>query len=382
MSCGTDGRTGVVCTGLWDTSDVQSCLGNDTVTISVFRKSVLLFGDMASHGKFGSTRLLAYSFGIQQTSLYVYPTLYVSNFRMEPEENPYAALLAIDVPAMKSREYEYLVDLRDSHEWIDETGYLLNVHYTAALADYMLEKDAKKNHSVSSESLSQAIQRFPWLIAQLFYTLKITFPPDFPTTVPPSQLQSLYTDLYIHRSKDLWTAPEISTWLQSVAKQTASKVVEPKPSHTADTIPLNVARHIFVMNVPALMSHIPREYTSRTQLASDPLPPGGSVSPYDALMRSLPGLARDESALNRWIQGIVRGGGNEEDVEEEEDDDDDDDDDDDGHLIGEEEEPNETLVAQLTNAIRNTFSWFGGGRHVLDADEEEHEAHDDGEGVD
>ena len=51
-------------------------------------------------------------------------------------------------------------------------------------------------------------------------------------------------------------------------------------------------------------------------------------------------------------------------------------------VIGGEEEPNETLVAQLTNAIRNTFSWFGGGRHVLDADEEEHEAHDDGEGVD
>jgi hypothetical protein len=73
---------------------------------------------------------------------------------------------------------------------------------------------------------------------------------------------------------------------------------------------------------------------------------------------------------------MVRGGGNEEVVEE------DDDDDDDGHLIGGEEEPNETLVAQLTNAIRNTFSWFGGGRPVLDADEEEQEAHDDGEGVD
>ena len=135
------------------------------------------------------------------------------------------------------------------------------------------------------------------------------------------------------------------------------------------------------------MSHIPREYTSRTQLASDPLPPENSISPYDAPMRSLPGLARDESALNRWVQGIVRGGGiqgmvrgggNEEDVEEDEYDDDDDDE----HLIGGEEEPNETLVAQLTNAIRNTFSWFGGGRHDLDADEEEQEARDDGEGVD
>src|SRR5271169_3058851 len=113
---------------------------------------------------------------------------------MEPEENPYAVLLAIDYPAMKAREYSYLVELRDSREWIDETGYLLNIHYSAALAEYMLEKDQKKSHEKSSEALSRVIQRFPWLIAQLFYTLKLDFPAEFPTTVPPSPLQSLYTD--------------------------------------------------------------------------------------------------------------------------------------------------------------------------------------------
>ena len=295
---------------------------------------------------------------------------------MEPEENPYAALLAIDFPAMKAREYNYLVELRDSPEWIDETGYLLNIHYTAALAEYMLEKDSKQNHDASSESLSQAIQRFPWLIAQLFYALKITFPPTFPTTVPPSPLQSLYTDLYIHRSKDLWTIAEISTWLTTVTKQIASKVVEPPPSQTIASIPLNVARHIFVMNVPALMSHIPREYTSRTQLASDPLPPENSVSPYDSSMRSLPGIARDEGALHRWIAELVRGnqvvdlaveGVEEHEGEEEEEDD-------------VEEEQRETLVTQLTNTFRNALSWFGAGQQ--DPEEDDDEPYDDGHGVD
>lgn len=301
------------------------------------------------------------------------------NARIEPEENPYAALLAIDFPAMKAREYEYLVDLRDSREWIDETGYLLNIHYTAALAEYMLEKDAKKDHKSSSESLSQAIQRFPWLIAQLVYALKINFPADFPTTVPPSPLQALYTDLYIHRSKDLWIVPEISSWIQSVVKHTAEKVVPPKESQILATVPLNVARHVFVMNVPALMSHIPREYTSRTQLASDPLPPENSISPYDAPMRSLPGLARDGPALHRWIQGLVRRGGIEEEVDEDEEEEEEEvDDEDEGHMIGGENEPDETLVDQLTNAIRNTFSWFGGGTHNLD---DEDQRDDDG-GVD
>lgn len=295
---------------------------------------------------------------------------------MEPEENPYAALLAIDFSVMKAREYNYLIELRDSPEWIDETGYLLNIHYTAALAEYMLEKDSKKNHDRSSESLSQAIQRFPWLIAQLFYALKITFPPTFPTTVPPSPLQSLYTDLYIHRSKDLWTILEISTWLLTVTKQVASKVVEPPPSQTVASVPLNVARHIFVMNAPALMSHIPREYTSRTQLASDPLPPENSVSPYDASMRSIPGITRDEGALHQWIANIVRGNqlvdpaveGVEEDEDEE------------GEEDEEDEEQRESLVAQLTNMFRNTFQWFEGGQQ--DPEEDDDEPYDDGHGVD
>jgi Transcriptional repressor TCF25 len=289
---------------------------------------------------------------------------------MEPEENPYAALLAIDYAAMKVREYTYLIQLRDSPEWIDETGYLLNIHYTAALAEYMLEKDQKKSHDGSSESLSQAIQRFPWLIAQLFYALKITFPPEFPTTVPPSPLQALYTDLYVHRSRDLWTIPEISSWLTSVTKRIASEIVEPKPSLMKVSIPLNVARHVFVMNVPALMSHIPREYTSRTQLASDPLPPENSVSPYDAPMRSLPGIVRDEGALNRWIVALVRGNRELELAEEEDEEEDEEDD--------LEEEHQESLVTQLTNTFRNAFSWFGG----RDEEPEEEEPYDDDQGID
>jgi hypothetical protein len=287
---------------------------------------------------------------------------------MEPEENPYAALLAIDYQAMKAREYTYLIDLRDSHKWIDETGYLLNIHYSAALAEYMLEKDQKKDHVKSSESLGRAIQQFPWLIAPLFYELKIAFPLDFPTIVPPSPLQALYTDLYIHRSKELWTISNITSWLGTVANKVASQVVKPTPSQTIATVPMNVARHVFVMNVPALMSHIPREYTSRTQLASDPLPPNNSVSPYDAPIRSLPGIASNEGAANEWIADLMMGNlhaANPDPDEEEEEED------------IEEEQHDETFVTQLTNTFRNVFGWFGN----REAPQEE-EPHDDGHGID
>jgi hypothetical protein len=116
---------------------------------------------------------------------------------MQPTENPYAALLAIDLPAIRSREYDYLIQLRDSTDWIDETNQLLNIPYSASLAQYLLEKQQKVTHEKSSESLASTIKLFPWLIAPLFYELKIPFPPAFPITAPPSTLQSLYTDLYI-----------------------------------------------------------------------------------------------------------------------------------------------------------------------------------------
>ena len=271
-----------------------------------------------------------------------------ADFSLEPEGNPYAALLAIDYPAIKAREYNFLIDLRDSHEWIDETAYLLNIHFSASIAEYMREKEQKLDHTKSSEALSQAIQKFPWVIAQLFYALKLPFPSEFPTTVPPSPLQALYTDLYIHRSKELWTISELSTWLAKVSTGVATEVSSPSPSQTLESVPMNVARHIFVLNVPALLTHVPREYTARTQLATDPLPPVDSVSPYEASLRSLPG---DEAALQRWIAGFIRGERNE-DQDGEAEDAFEEDQGDEG-----EEQDDGSFVAQLTNTFRYVFGW-------------------------
>jgi hypothetical protein len=284
---------------------------------------------------------------------------------MEPDENPYAALLAIDFPAMKAREYQYLIDLRDADEWIDETGYLLNIHYSAALAEYMLEKDQKKDHTNSSEALARAIQRFPWLIAQLFFELKLTFPANFPTTVPPSPLQAVYTDLYIHRSKELWTIAEISSWLNAVAKQTASQV-DPSAPQSEATIPMNVARHVYVMGVPALMSHVPREYTSRTQLAIDPLPPPNSISPYDATeggnlsnIRRIPRPENPRVLLNQDNEPRFR----DEDVPYEGPVD--------NLLVDEvdDDEPHVPYMQQPWNRVRQVFGWFGMGNEPAEETE-------------
>jgi hypothetical protein len=303
---------------------------------------------------------------------------YLSNHSMQPEDNPYAALLSIDYSAIRAREYNYLIQLRDSPDWMDETGYLLNIHYTAALAEYMLEKEQKKTHEKSSKALSQAIKQFPWLIAPLFYELKCTFPSDFPPTVPPSPLQALYTDLYIHRSIDLWTPPEMSSWLLNTAKQTAIQVSQPPASLTTSKVPLNVARQLFVMGVPSLMSHIPREYTVVTQLATDPLPPPDSISPYDHNnMRGLQNVARDPNMLDNWVAQLVMGRRQPREpqvpnAEERE-----------GEESGEEdeehnEEADQNLIAQLTSALRNVVGWFGTSREA----QVEEEGEEDGHGVD
>jgi Transcriptional repressor TCF25 len=286
---------------------------------------------------------------------------------VEPTENPYAALLAIDFPAMKAREYQYLIDLRDSPDWLDETGYLLNIHYTAALAQYSLEKDQKTSHEDSTASLAAAIERFPWLIAPLFFALKLSFPADFPPTTPPSTLQALYVDLYLHRSKDLWSIPEISAWLVRTAASVAAQIPESPPPSAAQ-VPLNVARHLYVMNVPGLMSHIPREYLSGAQMAIDPLPPADSVSPYALRLT----LLERQMAQERAVQNLLNFRGPEErreerheDVEAE------------GEEDGEEEEGGEEdeegLLGHILANFRNAFAWFQGGGEPDDEEEEEEE---------
>jgi Transcriptional repressor TCF25 len=290
---------------------------------------------------------------------------------VEPIENPYAALLAIDFPAMKAREYQYLVDLRDSPDWIDETGYLLNIHYTAALAQYSLEKDQKTSHEGSTASLGAAIRRFPWLIAPLFFALKLSFPADFPPTAPRSALQALYVDLYLHRSKDLWSIPEISTWLVRTATTVGPQISDGEPTSDA-RIPLNVARHLYVMNVPGLMSHIPREYLSGAQMAIDPLPPLDSVSPYALRLRSLEREMAQERAVQNLLnfrgaeeirredRGEEEAGEGEEGVGEE--------------GVGEEGEGDEEgLLGHILTNFRNAFAWFQGGGEPDDEEEEEEE---------
>jgi len=274
---------------------------------------------------------------------------------------------------MKAREYSYVIGLRDSPDWIHETHDLLNIQYTAALAEYMLEKDQKKSHETSTESLSHAIQRFPWLIAPLFFALKLSFPPDFPPTMPPSPIQSVYTELYLHRSKDLWSVSEISNWLVSTAKATASKLEESTAPTSDDKIPLNVARHLFVMNVPELLGHIPREYLAGAQLASDPLPPPDSVSPYemrlkiieqqlaqDRIIRDLLNFPERVAALPRGleVEGEVERGAGEEDVNGEDEDE-------------FEEGDDQGILGHIFENFRNAFSWFQSGGHAGDDEEGE-----------
>ena len=272
---------------------------------------------------------------------------------------------------MKAREYQYLIDLRDSPDWLDETGHLPNIHYTAALAQYSLEKDHKRPHDESTASLSSAIQQFPWLIAPLFFVLKLSFPADFPPTTPPSPLQALYVDLYLYRSKDLWSIPEISAWLLRTA-QAVAPLIPDAPPPTDAQVPLNVARQLYVMNVPALMSHIPREYLSGPQMAIDPLPPPDSVSPYGLRLRLLEAEMAQERAVQNLLhfrppegeemevraEGGGRGEGDDEAGEE---------------AVGEggEELDEQGLLGHIVANFRNAFTWFQGGEQADDEEEEE-----------
>ncbi|OLL22115.1 Transcription factor 25 [Neolecta irregularis DAH-3] len=196
---------------------------------------------------------------------------------MDPEGDPYMAALAIDYYAIKAKQYEYAIQF--DKEWQEHQFNLPNIQLSAALARRHLEKLNKEPHVESFQMLVAAADEWPWFIAPLLESLNLGVPPQFRAWSPPSQLQALYVDLYVHRAAELWNDPDIITFLlESIVLSDPPRITTEWPE---EPIPENVARHIIVLDVSKLIRHLPNHYKS-TVLSFDPLPPHDAVSHGDA----------------------------------------------------------------------------------------------------
>ena len=155
-----------------------------------------------------------------------------------------------------------------------------NIQISSALAEYKL-----KRSEACRASLLETIHEYPWMFARLFQELNIEpIPRSIWGLMPQSSRENFESEAYINYAKDLWNSPDAISFLVEVAETAKS---EGDICHKSD-ITLDEARHALLSGTPALISSIPRSYTTMSTSSSDPLPPLDTLPSYTITTLILP----------------------------------------------------------------------------------------------
>ncbi|KAI8456011.1 transcriptional repressor TCF25-domain-containing protein [Phakopsora pachyrhizi] len=164
---------------------------------------------------------------------------------LNPYQDPYGALLWIDLLAYKAKQYQYLLNLVETMPKVQsrhpEGGIYIeaypNLYYSKALCLRALNGESKESVDSSTVALEGAILRFPGVIVPLAHKIGLDVPSTF-HEVPRAMLQPSYSEtpdnvlhlqsrIYVYRSADLWKDHRIHSWLQSTIKKCHLKLLDP-----------------------------------------------------------------------------------------------------------------------------------------------------------
>ncbi|GAO48501.1 hypothetical protein G7K_2674-t1 [Saitoella complicata NRRL Y-17804] len=229
---------------------------------------------------------------------------------LSPDNDPYGMGLAIDFAAGRTKQWQWFFQYVEYEMAAGRAKGRPNLAYTGALARWSLANAQKKSHEASEKELKQAIKDYPWVVPQLLHAVSARVPWD---VAPPTRLHTLLSDLYVHRSKDLWASDEAKAFLSNAVSSfsTAPSVVTEAIGEHDDEIPENVSRHVLLLDIPQLTTHLPSSITQNPGLSSDPLPPANSLpSPYEADMRVAPSQSTESSpqGLMSLLMSLLPGG--------------------------------------------------------------------------
>ncbi|MCJ1380581.1 hypothetical protein MMC17_003689 [Xylographa soralifera] len=194
---------------------------------------------------------------------------------LDPEEDPYGIHLILDQLAIRSAQFQSLVDLTQTLQSLFITSQRCpNLEISLALAEYKL-----KQSEACRITLKSAVKNYPWVFARLFRELNIG---HIPKSIWGSEAKAprdkLECEAYVSRAKDLWNTPEAISLLVEVVESADAK---PYPIIMNNEIMMNEARHILLSEMPSLIALLPREFTTAPSSSYDVLPPEDGVMSYN-----------------------------------------------------------------------------------------------------
>jgi len=121
----------------------------------------------------------------------------------------------------------------------------------------------------------------------LFQELNLEPPPSIWGSLPKTDTEKLFSEIYIRQTKDIWNTPEASSLLKSAAS--AAPKLSTKSTHSVIEVNLDVARYVYLDGTRELMTLLPRELLYREPNSdSDPLPPSKENNIFSHRSQMLP----------------------------------------------------------------------------------------------
>lgn len=192
--------------------------------------------------------------------------------------DPYGVTLMIDQLALRGRQHSQLIALCSDDGYGPAWDFLPNIQISLALA---YQRSGKPRES--RRQLAIAIHKYPYILSALASALDISpLPKSLWAKLPSTDAEKLHTQLYVTRAKDLWNTPETISLLVEVAETLPhySADIAAAPPAPKLEVSLEEARHVMLLEIPALIALLPRRFTSMRTSSSDVLPPPDSLSEF------------------------------------------------------------------------------------------------------
>lgn len=211
---------------------------------------------------------------------------------LKPYEDPYAMRLMIHHLALRAHDFKWLLELYGDSKWAKhwenttnkgQNPAIYHVSPSLAFAAMQLREGAK-----CRKLLSDSMNKVPWLFFRLFKELDLDAPPSIWGIEPRTDAETLFTEIYVLQTKDLWNTPEATALLMEVAHTIPKVDVAKIPTVNNSEMSLDVVRFVYLENIPAVMALAPSNLLHRSNNSdSDPLPPDENIFSYNAQRAAL-----------------------------------------------------------------------------------------------
>lgn len=237
---------------------------------------------------------------------------------LDPVTDPLAMVLVVDLYALRSRQYAWLVRVAEEWEATRNLSQLPNFAFSTAVARFHLGEVEQ-----ADMALQNALIMFPGVLTRLLdkcavqtdakVTAHAFFGPKSQTSMPPALAQLVA--LYVARAWPVWKEAELLPWLERNTHAVLARVDAGDPlvaecdghrrRRYQGTPPRNITRHVLLADLKDVPPAISQDDASNAVMSFDPFPPVDSINIYARLQRPRATSPSNAGALSLFFRSLL-----------------------------------------------------------------------------